>query len=53
MARRFNPILTRGQRVNLLGFYGTIRESEYAADVMFRSPADLKVRHVPPRYAAA
>ena len=40
-ARRLNPWLSRDNPLNLHGYYWTIRESEYATDVMFQSPAAL------------
>jgi len=36
-ARRFNPWLSGKNRLDVLGYYWTIRESEYATDVMFVS----------------
>jgi hypothetical protein len=42
LARRLNPLLAAGHRLNLRPYYWTIRESEYATDVLFKSPADLK-----------
>ena len=41
-ARRANPLLTRASRPRLWGYYWTIRESEYATDVMFKSADGLK-----------
>ena len=40
-ARRLNPWLNRDNPLNLYGYYWTLRESEYATDVMFQSPAAL------------
>jgi hypothetical protein len=42
LAKRLNPLMAPGHRLNFLGYYWTIRESEYATDVLFKSPADLK-----------
>ena len=42
LAKRLNPLLAAGHRLNLRPYYWTIRESEYATDVLFRSPAALK-----------
>jgi hypothetical protein len=41
LARRLNPWLGGDNPLNLHGYYWTIRESEYATDVMFKSPAAL------------
>jgi hypothetical protein len=41
-ARRVNPWLRRGSGLNLHGYYWSIRESEYATDVMFESAARLR-----------
>jgi hypothetical protein len=40
-ARRLNPWLSSDNPLNLYGYYWTLRESEYATDVMFQSPAAL------------
>jgi len=37
LARRFNPWLSKKNPLNLRDYYWTIRESEYATDVMFAS----------------
>lgn len=42
LAKRLNPLLAPGHRLNLLPYYWTIRESEYATDVIFKSPSALK-----------
>jgi hypothetical protein len=42
LAKRLNPLMAPGHRLNLRAYYWTIRESEYATDVLFKSPADLK-----------
>jgi hypothetical protein len=42
LARRLNPWMDRRQRLNLRPYYWSIRESEYATDVMFSSRASLK-----------
>jgi hypothetical protein len=39
--RRLNPLLRRASGLDLPGYYWSVRQSEYATDVMFRSPADL------------
>jgi hypothetical protein len=41
LAERLNPWVRRGNKLGLFGYYWTVRQSEYATDVMFRSPADL------------
>jgi hypothetical protein len=41
LARRLNPLMAPGHRLNLRGYYWTVRESEYATDVLFKSPAAL------------
>jgi len=38
MARRVNPL---PKRLNLFGYYRSVRESEYATDVLFGDPASL------------
>ena len=42
LARRVNPLVTRGSGLNLYGYYCSIRESEYATDVMFKDAAALE-----------
>lgn len=42
LARRVNPLLAPEAGLDLRGYYWTIRQSEYATDVMFRSDEDLK-----------
>jgi hypothetical protein len=42
LARRVNPLLAPEAGLDLRGSYWTIRQSEYATDVMFRSDEDLK-----------
>jgi hypothetical protein len=42
LARRLNPLMAPGHRLNLHPYYWSIRESEYATDVLFKNPADLK-----------
>lgn len=42
LASRLNPLLAPGHWLNLRPYYWTIRESEYATDVMFQSPEHLK-----------
>jgi hypothetical protein len=41
-ARRVNPLITRASGLNLYGYYWSIRESEYATDVMFKDAAALQ-----------
>jgi len=41
-ARRINPLLVRSSGVNLYGYYWSVRESEYATDVMFEDAAALQ-----------
>ena len=41
-ARRVNPLITRSSGLNLYGYYWSIRESEYATDVMFKDAAALQ-----------
>jgi len=41
-ARRFNPWLDRRNGLEMRGYYWSIRESEYATDVMFTDEASLK-----------
>ena len=38
LARRVNPL---PRRLNLFGYYWTVRESEYATDILFRDAASL------------
>jgi hypothetical protein len=42
LAKRLNPLMASNHRLNLRPYYWTIRESEYATDVLFQSPAALK-----------
>jgi hypothetical protein len=42
LARRVNPLLHAHAKLELHGYYWTIRQSEYATDVMFRSNKELK-----------
>lgn len=42
LARKVNPLLRSASGLNLFGYYWSVRQSEFATDVMFRSPADLK-----------
>ena len=42
LAKRLNPLMASNHRLNLRAYYWTIRESEYATDVLFKSPAALK-----------
>jgi hypothetical protein len=42
LARRVNPLLETTVGLDLRGYYWTIRQSEYATDVLFRSAQDLK-----------
>src|SRR5262249_37954109 len=42
LARRVNPLLAPEVGLDLRPYYWTIRESEYATDVMFRSSDDLR-----------
>jgi hypothetical protein len=41
LARRVNPLIARSSNLNLNGYYWSIRESEYATDVMFKDAAAL------------
>jgi hypothetical protein len=41
LAARVNPLLGREARLDLHPYYGSLSESEYATDVMFRDPAAL------------
>lgn len=41
-ARQANPLLLRGSRPGLRSYYWTIRESEYATDVMFKDARRLR-----------
>jgi hypothetical protein len=41
MARRVNPLIGAKAGLNIWGYYWTLRESEYATDVMFKDPASL------------
>src|SRR5204863_2362913 len=40
-ARKVNPWVVPGNELQLFGYYWTVRESEYATDVMFRDEAAL------------
>jgi hypothetical protein len=42
LARRVNPLIAPEAGLDLRPYYWTIRESEYATDVMFRSSDDLQ-----------
>lgn len=42
LARRLNPLMQPKHRLRLRSYYWTIRESEYATDVIFKNPAALK-----------
>jgi hypothetical protein len=42
LARRVNPWIGPRGGLNIHGYYWSMRESEYATDVMFNSEADLK-----------
>jgi hypothetical protein len=42
LARRVNPLTGRSGGMDLRGYYWSIRESEYATDVMFKDAASLK-----------
>ncbi len=42
LARRFNPWLSPANPLDLRGYYWTMRESEYATDVMFRDAKSLQ-----------
>ena len=42
LARRVNPHVDRRSPLDLHGYYWSIRQSEYATDIMFRSAADLQ-----------
>lgn len=42
LARRVNPLIARGSGLDLYGYYWSIRESEYATDVMFNGAAALQ-----------
>lgn len=58
LARRLNPWMGRRSRLDLRPYYWSIRESEYATDVMFRDEGSLKaiypalVRHAMTHFAA-
>jgi hypothetical protein len=41
LARRVNPLLRSDSGLDLRDYYWTVRQSEYATDVMFRSDEDL------------
>jgi hypothetical protein len=41
-ARRVNPLIGPSAGLNIWGYYWTIRESEYATDVMFKDAASLQ-----------
>jgi hypothetical protein len=42
LARRVNPLLGVKSEFNLHGYYWSIRQAEYATDVMFRDASDLR-----------
>jgi hypothetical protein len=42
LARRVNPLLGSKSKLALHGYYWSIRQAEYATDVMFRGDADLR-----------
>lgn len=42
LARQVNPWVVPGNRLSLYGYYWTVRQSEYATDVMFRDAASLE-----------
>lgn len=42
LARRVNPLIARASGLNLYGYYWSIRESEYATDIMFKDAAALQ-----------
>jgi hypothetical protein len=42
LTRRVNPLLSREAGLDLRPYYWTIRDAEYATDVMFRTAADLR-----------
>lgn len=42
LAKRVNPLFDPKSGLDLFGYYWTLRQSEYATDVMFRSERDLK-----------
>jgi hypothetical protein len=42
LARRVNPWVAKGGELDLRGYYWSIRESEYATDVMFKDAAALQ-----------
>ena len=42
LARRVNRLVLPGSRLKLHGYYWSIRESEYATDVMFKDAASLE-----------
>lgn len=41
-AKRFNPLLAESTGLDLRGYYWTIRQAEYATDIIFKNPALLK-----------
>lgn len=41
LARRVNPLICRRSGLDLRGYYWSVRESEYATDVMFKDAAAL------------
>ena len=47
LARRVNPLPGPRGGLNLRGYYWTIRESEYATDVLFKDAAELKEIYPP------
>jgi hypothetical protein len=42
LAQRVNPLLSSKSKLRLRGYYWTVRQAEYATDIMFRSAADLR-----------
>ena len=42
LARRVNPLLATGQKLESQSYYWSLRESEYATDVMFKDAAALQ-----------
>ena len=41
-AKRFNPLLAESTGLDMHGYYWTIRQAEYATDVVFKDPSVLK-----------
>jgi hypothetical protein len=42
LARRVNPLMSKSSGMDLWGYYWSIRESEYATDVMFKDATSLQ-----------